>query len=920
MHLSIQKHAHAHAEVLVKAWGKQAQVQISAVRYHILRNALILKDIHIQRDDDQITIQHMLIRTNPALLNQPVLHIDSVEISGLKARLHISKALQSDSKHVWQDDPQLMKLWQATNSLKAQGGQLQLYVSAPDTTPPSSNKPTATPLIINNISIQLSTQSTQRSLIASGRLHEGSVQWQQTSDTQHKTSNGQLHWQHINTLALSHALSLQPIAGHLQGDLTWQRNHQDPAQPQNSASLKIQSKLRFNASDTDPLPSTNSAAQEDNNSTQQLEFSATEQNNIWNIDLHAIAWPLAPWGQIIPAIGSHQLTTAQWSGSSHWRQVSNGWQINADKGILKDVVLATENSGDNTHWSWRELHYDSLLIDSARHQMHLSQLKLNDGNLIFNTQSASNNEIAAAQPWRTSIDHIQANGMLLSFILANGQLDINDLQAQATWPKKSSLDFKIYTTTPASSTSNKPITPQWRLRGSINRATATQNSSADFSVGVKHAALSSLRLLMPLQDDSNSPVSLSGNMDWRSQISLHQGMWRIQGKATAYDVQLSHAGDRWGAKQIDTRFGPIGTGLTLQTISRITVADWSCVAALEPLQPLLLNAPEAQPSPNRNRSNNAWWALILNNNNMQIQQLRFNNGSLSIGHDESLWATDINIMLDHLKTNHWADLNIEADVSGGEFKLVGKWNPLSDIPRFRGTASLNEATPFFLHEWMTASGMPRLIRGRLNASLNIKHQSKTDSYQSKWQLQFSHAMPETGFFSHDPMLTRSGLNTAYLLRRLSGENNNITLQGKLHGSWQQQPLNLNRLGDSLQTVLRATASETQTSETGKAEPPANIVAHIRLHERKSLSLNERSRLFKIVRQLHDNPNMSVELKPQWAGDELNSALLHRIQHTQQLIERFLRHRKISRQRIFPRWPTTSEQNNEVSFIQIELNP
>jgi len=66
--------------------------------------------------------------------------------------------------------------------------------------------------------------------------------------------------------------------------------------------------------------------------------------------------------------------------------------------------------------------------------------------------------------------------------------------------------------------------------------------------------------------------------------------------------------------------------------------------------------------------------------------------------------------------------------------------------------------------------------------------------------------------------------------------------------------------------------------------------------------------------------MSVELKPQWAGDELNSDLLNRIQHTQKLIERFLRHRKISRQRIFPRWPTSSEQNDEVSFIQLEIKP
>jgi len=938
MHLSIQRHAHAQAEILVQAWGKQAHVQIAAVRYHILRNGLILKDIHIQRGADEISIEHLFMRTNPALLSNPILHIGAVEISGIKAVLHVSNTAQTDTdqaatqqvstsqanpsqkkaKPSWQDEPQLMKLWQAITSLKAQHGQLALYLTPPQL-PPHLPQPTPTPLIIKNIAIALSTHAKQRTLLATGRLHEGTMQWQHTSSPQDNTSEGQFSWQHVSTSALSDALGLNSIVGHLQGSLTWQH-----AQPETNkqASFNIQSEMQFNATAMDQHDSNNTAA-DSNQPSQRLQFSATEQNKLWNIELHAFAWPLSPWSSIIPALSQHQLLTAQLNGVSHWQEKSEGWVIQGDKGALHDVVAAASN--DDKPWSWRDIYYDSFHIDSAQHQLRLTQVKLNDGNISFRTaakpgqDALSNTEpettldsTTTAAPkkhtWSISADHIQATNMALSLILPEGEFKLNALQAQATWPQHKALKFKIKT----QAVKNNPALAQWQMRGSISRLDASQNSDVNFSMQSKHTPLNRLRLLLALQDDANSPVTLAGTIDLDSRISVHQNMWVMQGKATAYDVQISHAGNRWSSKQVHVQFGPIGMGVETQNVSQLNTQEWLYIAALEPLQPIPIHTPEQVPMPYQS----PWWAVALNKQHIQIQHVQLNGGRLSIGHKESIWASNIDIQIDQLMPQDWATVAIKADVSGGDFTLNGEWDALSKPQHFRGSIALDAATPFFLHEWMSASGMPRLIRGRLNAALNINYETKTDAYQSDWQLQLLNGMTETGFFNNDPMLTRSGLNTEYLLNRLSQANGAIKLQGQLNGIWQQESLNINRLGQSLQAALRLAAA-TEPEATPEIAP-ATVATHVRLHERQPLSLNERSRLFRIIRQLQNKPDMVVELKPLWSGDALNDDVLTRIQHTQNLIERFLRHRKITRQRIFPRWPTDSDHDDEISSIRIEL--
>ncbi len=918
IHLSIQTHAQERAELLVQAWAKKADVQINHIRYHLLRNALILKGIHAKQGSDSIAIKHLLLRTSPESLNSSKPHIGHIEISGIKAEFH-----QASENHTWLHNKPLMHIWQATSSLQAQNGQIKLYLQ----------EHTKTPLVLNNIFIEQHLQSNKRIITASANLHHGSLQWQMQTNRHHKKSKGTFSWKHISTQTVTDALALNPMHGYLNGALTWHQSMHTAAQ---HSTVSIQGEARFSSEHIVSTKPENPAKQQ---SLHRLRFSAAQRSDTWNIDIDAKAWPLAAWSAFIPSLDKRQIISARIDGSSHWQGQPEAWHISGSKGLLHDIVFASpehvEAKGMHPDaWSWHEIQYDSFNLDTKQQYLHISRAILNDGKITLNTASetsalaaqASSQTARPAANWHITVDEIQVRNMTLAIKLPDGDLLLQSLAGQCTWPKQQSLKFDLATSSPSTSPN-----PQWRLQGNISRNAAMQLSDAELAVHAKQIPITNMRALLPLKIHAISPVSLTGKMNMQSTVSVQQGIWRMQGTLSTSNLQISHAGDIWMAEHIDATFGPIGMALDVQNIDLINVEKWSYIAVLEPLQAVRR---EQITSANRQPS---WWSAALRNKNIQIHHLQLHDGALSMGQKASLWAEHLDIQIDELAANRWADVNATAEVGGGLFKLSGEWAALSEPQQFIGTATLQHALPFFLHAWMSASDMPRLTRGYLDAQLDIAPASDPDSFQSKWQFQLLRAIPEAVKHSADPMLMRTGFNTHDLIQRLEQDNGRIELQGSITGLWAQQPLNYDLIGQSIQRSLYQEAlrqstiqqdlyqdavtqnSSTISSSTRITPAVEALNAQIRLHGKGQLSLNERSRLFKIVRFLRTNPDIIIDLIPRWSGDKLNDDLISRIQRTQDLIKRYMVHRNIDKQRIFPRWPVNSDHAEEISSIQVEFN-
>jgi len=936
MQLSIQAYAQQQARELIQAWGERANVHIGDVRYHLLRNGLILRDIQIERGNDSIGISQMLLRANPKLLTGNAPRIGIIDISGLNAEItHIG---QTD---IWQHDHYLRQIWQAANSLTVHGGNIKLYVNDKD----------APPLELSNVSIRQRLQFAMRSIVGSARMQQGKVNWQwdmvarpgssMPQQAEQWLSKGWFKWQALDAGKLTASMALKQMDGHLNGGLTWTTNSSGDGQPQ---SLNISGDIQLDSgADSNPLHA------------HRLQYVATETDGRWQMDIEATAWPLDPWSDVLPNIGERQLISAQMDGKTHWQGRPGDWNINSDKGLLQDVTYARPGSSDSPAWYWSRIHYKHATIHTAKHQLQLTEVAMLDSRLVLQTKpsdtathtldkQASNavaevaiikqeHAVAAKNAlktvtkdilWEINADNIKVRNMMLALAMPLGKVTLEALDGQIRSPKGKALKFKLHTheantldqSTMPDGGENSRNMPHWQLRGQAEKNRQGQLKSANIRIQGRYIPVARLRPLLPLQDDADRPVKLAGMAEFKATIIVDQDLWQMQGKTSIQDLNLSHGGGVVLADQLRMRFGPVGMGLERQVIDSIDTQGWQYIAALHPLSLHL-----AEHEINDISLNGVpWWVTTLRNNHIAITRLNLENGQISVGQQQAVWADQVNIEVANIQSDYWSDMTVTGKVGGSNFNLKGQWQPLSDAQRFRGDVGLEQAEPFFLYNWMTASGIPRLLRGRVSASLHLEDGQEPDSYQGAVNVQLLQGLAETGIFTSDPLLPRTGYSTPELLQRLEQNPGVIALQYDISGLWASQPLTLERLGLSMQAAMREAAKSGIWREEAKAEkisPDTAIVARIRLHGRERLSLNERSRLSKVIGKLRQQPEIMIYLRPKWTGDELTGDMQKRIRRTQQLIESYMTHRKIDKRRIFPIWPTVADKVDEIGSVQVE---
>ena len=935
MQLSIQAHAQKHAAKLIHTWGDRAHVDIGDVRYHLLRNGLILQDIHIERGDDAINIGQILLRANPKLLTSDAPRIGSMDISGLKAEItHIDGVPE-----IWRHDRYLKQIWQAAISLTVHNGDIKLYLRDKGTPP----------LELNSISVRQHLQHAMRRITGSAQMQQGRVSWQWDmparpgspvpQQAEQWLSKGWLKWQGLDARKLTVAMGLKHIVGnlstgHLRGGLGWSTSSQGSEQ---MASLNIRGDMQFETG------------------AGRVQYVATVDGGRWQVDVDAAAWPLDPWSDSLPEIGERRLMSARIDGKMHLQGHPGNWHISSDQGLLHDVTYAHPDSDGSPAWYWSRINYKHAVIQTAKHQLHLAEVDMLDSRLVLQTKRAdvapraldkqaggADADLVSAQQgqaveggdaekdavWNINADKVNVQNMVLALAMPQGKVTLESLDGRVSCRQGEALKFKLHTHEETSAdkgadNSTKPAgegegkdQPHWQLLGKAEKNSRGQLVAAKIRLQGRHIPVVRLRPLLPLQDDAERPVKLAGDTELKAGITVDHGEWQMQGRASVRELNLAHGGDVIRADQISLRFGPVGMGVEAQVINSIDTQGWQYVAALHPLA---LHVAEQPDNEGVSQSGAAWWVTTMRSNHIAITRLNLENGQISVGQEQALWADKVNIEAANIQSDQWSDIAVTAEVGGSNFYLKGRWQALSDIQRFRGDAGLNQAEPFFLHNWMVASGIPRLIQGRLSASLQLQDGQEQDSYQGKVKLQLLQGQIEKGVFTADPMLSRTGYSAPELLQRMEQSPGVIALQYDVGGSWNSQPFTLERFGLSMLTAMHDVAKSGSWREgvAEKNSADAVIEARIRLHGRKRLSLNERIRLSMVVRKLRQHPEVMIVLRPKWTGAILTAEMKQRIRRTSQLIEKYLTHRKIDKRRIFPLWPTADDHVDEVGSVQVE---
>lgn len=896
MQLSIQIHAQQKAEKLIARWGKAAGVQVDYVHYHLLRNALILRQIKVVRGEDFIAMEHMLLRANPTLLTGRQPQIGRVEISGFEAALSLAGIEES-----WRQDEALRRLWQATRSLHLKGGNINLY-------PQGEAHP---PLIFTDVSLDQQLQGTAGILTASARLGGAPVHWQWQTDKAEGLARGKLGWRDIDAGLLAASLGLRPVDGTVKGRLDW-----SPASDSRAALIEGSMELDAGHKASGHL----------------LQWRGSKSAGLWQLDISARAWPLDGWAASLPKIGNRSLLSARLDANLLISGQPGAWKISSRQGDLHDVVYQAGENMDTPAWHWERLSYEHLRLEPARQRLQASNILMATADIAMQAQQLpSPGQIGAEeQPgreWSIDVANIRAEQLQLGLHLERGSVNMEGLQGSGSWSADGALDFELSSAADIqadqSTGEEEPFAAaSWQLQGQLRKQT-DRSTRAALRLSARQVPLTRLRALIPLAGSKSKPLTLGGKAALELDIQVDKGVWQAHGSATAGNIHLSHGGDILEIEKLSMKLGPVGMGLPVQKLESLDIEGWHYTTALNPLPPLSATATatataagNVKPEP----TGQLWWARNLSRQNWQIGTTAWLDGSISLGREEARWAEQVNLRLDHIRTDRLADISMQGKLGGGELSLTGSWDALGKFNRFRGDASLHDAMPFFLRTWMNISGMPQPIRGRLSAKLSVADAETGDGYVASAQIRLLRGLTRLGVFPDDPLISRIGYNTKDTLMLLANARGNAELAFEIEGEWHNNPLTEQRLGQALQSALqKKIRQQEELDHTAMHEPGSGEMlaeTHIRLHDSGSLSLNERIRLHKLLRILRADPDTVIDLVPNWAGQKLNPKLLARIQHSQQLVERYIAYRKIARERIFPLWPTTENQVKGIGSISV----
>jgi len=620
---------------------------------------------------------------------------------------------------------------------------------------------------------------------------------------------------------------------------------------------------------------------------------------------HIVArdWPLAGWTSAWPAILGRAPKAGNWSGDIEITHGAKGWRMHVSHGKARDLVL-----GGNALPDW---HIDLVEIEGGDLDWSKRRADLARGHI----RGARLSMLPTARPRPPSPWHWRI-----------GRLEMEDVQPELRWPGASDGSPHRFALPPMHGrlTLTDDGRMHWRTESDGNEGWTLEGqgrvAALDMRIVARQASLAALRPLLPKISliGEQGPVHVRGEARLDLRLQQYADRWSLRGEAVLANVMLAQGGDVFRAgtmriplEQVDIPRAPAtppateashAEGRTLvRALGDVRVRQWSYQAALHPIP----RSMQASPSP-------VMWPDGLNAA-WRLRSLVFEEGRISIGHADAIWADHAWIRIGRLTPGKRARFKARARLGGGMFRATGWLSPHARPWRLRLLARLNDALPFFLNDWLAASGAPRLIRGRLSASLDIRPHGKR-AWKAALALTLKHGATEAGAFPDDPLATLTGLDLQTLLARF-GAKREATVRLRLAGDWAGRPPALSRLGRALVSNMRARAAAMPHHQA--TQPPQRVIlAGMRLYRGRVFTHNERVRLRKVIRRLHTHPRLIVELVPRLGAHEPDAELGRRVRRTQSRIERYMRARGVKPDRIYPIWPTLEHRGGDTTGIDI----
>ncbi|MFQ5582252.1 MAG: hypothetical protein ACE5F3_06470 [Mariprofundaceae bacterium] len=897
VHFAIQVHAQQEARRMVMQWMQQSGASVEWVRYRLLRSVLTLENVSMERDDNAIVMGKVFLHGNLHSLMDRSPHVTSVEISG--AEMHLNAALMKQFLQggAWDGEDVFQQVWASAQSLVLHKGRIYLQRAGED----------QSSLVLEQVETLFSGISQQRNIKAQARWHGAPLQLDMNARAGAEGPSqvqGQIHWKDVDGANVAEAFDLEPLHGRLAGKMQW---HAAMAASGNGPGYEINGHVRLLQADTE-RPDGVAAAEA------EVTLKGWMNSAAWQLNTQVKNWPVGLWRRYAPVWYGHRLVAGVFDGEVTWRGAleSDAWSAGCAKGAFRDLRYQPETEAiqdvRQSGWYIGRLQLADASLQMPSRRFSAAQAHMVDASLRFTPGDGAESSEA---PWQLAVEEGSFERLRLSVAVNNSQdvFQMPPMQGKAVWRGDGHVEFDLQSGAMVNeSRSDEAV---WALHGQ-GKMPAGQPASLVMYLLAEDVPLVQVRPLIPglSGGQQGSAVELAGLAKLDLAVHVRESMWQLKGHISASDIRLAHAATEWWAEQLDVEIAQAGMGLSEQLLSQLEVQGWRYITALRPLS--------GESGETATDTFGSQWLAGLQDGRWGLERIRLEDGSISVGRADVVWMDDISIHMDGSRQGRKAKMQMQARLNGGSVHVSGSLDMRGEALRISLNGKVRDALPFFVGDWLSLSGAPRIIRGRLSADFSLEDVPQ-GGYRAKADFYLRRGLLESGVFVNDPLLPRIGFGMHEVFTRLSGDKDILSLNVSHSGDWQKTPLNWARIGEAFLSAIREASQKTISPVTVKKTTPA-AESQIRMHDRDQLSHNERTRLRKVWRETARHKQWVIDLVPQFSQQEIDMALTQRVRYTQELIEAFMSKRGIGRARLFPIWPTSEHRTGESNGIRVRAGP
>ncbi|MDQ7010670.1 MAG: hypothetical protein Q9M29_02505 [Mariprofundaceae bacterium] len=876
VHFAIQVRAQQEARRMVMQWMQQSGASVGWVRYRLLRSALTLEDVRLLRGGAAVVVMgKVLLHGDLYSLMDISPRVVSVEIMDADIRMDISRARRFLRGEVWPGNDVFRQVWASAQSLQLRNGRIHLQRDGHQA-----------PLLLEQAGVVVAGASQQRTIRLHAFWHGAPLEL----DMQMRAAEAQprlqasLNWRDVSGADLAKAFGLEAFPGRLTGSLQWHGGGE--------SGYELDGRIRL--------------ADEDGVAAGTVVHGRMDVAT-WQLDTRISSWPVASWRRYAPVWHGYRLVAGVFEGEVTWYgdMQSGAWSAECAAGVFRDIRYqpAAEQEAEQSGWRIGRLQLSGMRLQMPIRHLAIARMTMADTSLYFMPGRTDD----AGEPWEITVGKGAFECLQLSVEVNDGVFRMPPMQGEASWRAGGGLVFDMHTGMGDESGHGRPA---WRLHGK-GMLTATRPASFEMQLLAEDVPLVRMRPLVPgLSGHQGKAAALAGLVRLDLTVRIREGAWRLGGQMAAADVRLAYGANEWWAEDVQVDIKQAGMGLPEQLLSQIEVRGWQYMTALRPLAAMSSEAAEeSAASP---------WSYALRHGHWGVERIRLHDGSISVGRTDAVWMDDISMDVNGLQRGHKARLRVEGRLDGGGVDISGGVDMRGESPHINLKGRVRNALPFFAGDWLSLSGAPRIIRGRLSADFSLADTSD-GGYRATATLRLRRPLLESGVFVNDPLLPRVGFGMHEVFARLAGKQDAISLNISLAGDWQQAPFDWARAGEALLAAIRK-ASQKAIPLTLEKKAAVMAESQIRLHNRDTLSHNERARLRKLWRKALRHKKWAIDMVPQFSQQKIDSTLIRRIRYTQRLIETFMSERGIGRGRIFPVWPVAEHRTGETGAIRVRAGP